>query len=488
MLFLILTFLSCKKDDIIDNSSNPPPNNPPPNNPPGQFNVTVTDLGWDTATINWTQAVDPDKDSVNYKIFLNDSLVVSNYKKLNFTFKNLKGLISYTTKIIAYDNKQKETSASLAFTTKKYWLKFLKKVEYGIISGYSLQETGDMTKANDEGYIITGQSEPLNQPVKFFAFKIDTLGNKVWSKYYDYYAPTSTKINLINCNGGYLICGGEHLLKIDNDGNLLWHKSGAGGAGVSINSYGQIYTVGAVSSDSSENIVEAIISKYDPNGNLLWNKRFSPSIWDAFYDIKVVADDQLIVLGMMDGNNIKTDEYYSSSGYFDHDYWVVKLTGEGDLIWSKSYPDDGQAYPATIITTKEGNFVFTGCSIGPYAIPYFYLQMIDANGNSIWRDYNHANSMRAFSVAETNDNALVVVGGYRLTNSYSSALYKFDKSGNKLWEKLYNEFATYLINKTVIPTNDGGYIINSQKSKPYNSSLETDQIYIFKTDDKGEFH
>jgi hypothetical protein len=67
-------------------------------------------------------------------------------------------------------------------------------------------------------------------------------------------------------------------------------------------------------------------------------------------------------------------------------------------------------------------------------------------------------------------------------------MYKFDKAGNKLWEKLYPEFATYIFNKTVIPTNDGGYIINAQKSKAYNNYLETDQIYIFKTNDIGEFN
>jgi hypothetical protein len=53
---------------------------------------------------------------------------------------------------------------------------------------------------------------------------------------------------------------------------------------------------------------------------------------------------------------------------------------------------------------------------------------------------------------------------------------------------LYSEFATHLFNKTVIPTNDGGYIINVQKLKAYNDPGETDQIYIIKTDDKGEFN
>lgn len=97
------------------------------------------------------------------------------------------------------------------------------------------------------------------------------------------------------------------------------------------------------------------------------------------------------------------------------------------------------------------------------------------------------NPTRGFSVAETIDNSLIVTGGFQLDNSAQSAIYKFDKNGNKIWEKLYDEFSTFLFNKTVIPTSDGGYIINSQKSKTYNTSTETDQIFIFKTDDMGEF-
>jgi hypothetical protein len=114
--------------------------------------------------------------------------------------------------------------------------------------------------------------------------------------------------------------------------------------------------------------------------------------------------------------------------------------------------------------------------------------MIDPAGNNMWTYSVNDNNTKAYSVAETNDNSLIVTGGYQLTYSAQSALYKFDKNGNKLWGKLYAEFATYLFNKTVIPTSDGGYIINTQKAKANNTSPETDQIYIFKTDDKGEFN
>lgn len=490
LLLLITPFLSCTKNAIIDNSPDPSSTN----SPPGSFVVSLASISSDTATIGWTQAIDPDNDTVTYKILLNDSIVVSNYKQLNFTFNHLEELTSYVVKVVASDPQQNESFGTLQFTSEKYWLRFLRKIEYGVISGYSMQETGQMTKANDVGYIIAGKTELLNRTgssLKFFAIKIDTLGNTVWRKYYDYYAANSSQIKLINCTDGYLISGDRHLIRIDNEGNLLWHKPSAFPNeiihSIAINSTGLFYTVGNVTTDNKKELVEASICKYDANGNKIWNKRFSPSIWDSFYDIKVVSDDQLMVLGITDGRHITRDDYVHGDPYFDFDFWVLNLTGDGDLRWNKTYKDMGQATVGNIILTKEGNFVVAGYSLGSSVVPYLYLQMIGANGESIWTYFSDDDRIKANSVAETNDNALIVTGSFQWTYSYDFALYKFDKSGNKIWGKLYSEPSTYFQNRTVIPTSDGGYMINTQKSKPYNSGSETDQIYIFKTDADGEF-
>ena len=491
----VVALYGCSKDNTPAPVPDPPPVSPV-NHAPADFTITVSSISWDSAAISWAAANDPDGDSVSYKIYIDDSLLVSGYKQLTIVCKKLKELTSYTIKIIASDSKQKETVEATDFTTKKYFLKFLKKIEYGDISGYSAQATGQMIKANDGGYIITGKTELITShrdSLKFFVVKIDTLGVEVWKKYYDYNPGNSFELKLANCSDGYLVSGDRHFFKIDNYGNLVWHIPSSTQDeiinGLAVNSQGYIYTVGDVAGDSSVNLVEASLCKYTPSGSLVWNKRFSPTIYDEFFDIKLNGDDQLIVLGMTDASNLTKDQYLNGSVYFDFDFTVMNLNGEGGVNWSKIYPDipSGQAFPENIIITKEGNYVFTGFSLGPYAIPYFYLEMIDPNGNALWNYYSGDNSTKAYSVAETNDNALIVAGGYELSYTAQASLYKFDKSGNKLWEILYPEDFTYLFNKTVIPTSDGGYMINCQKAKAYNNTSETDQIYIFKTDEMGQF-
>lgn len=479
LVTVVFAIISCKKTNLPLNPPDPNINN----NPPGQFTILLEASSWDTAKINWTKAIDPDNDSVSYKIYLNDTLKVQNFKELSYTFKNLNEITSYRVKVVAVDAKSKETAKEISFTTKKYWLKFLHKVEYGPITGYSYQKTGQMVKANDGGYIIVGNSQLgdwPNGPINTFTIKIDSLGNKIWQKRYDFVGDLYEN-KIVNCNNGYIICGSLKLIKIDNNGDIVWQTSpnlpseSINGIAVSID--GSIYAVGLAPSGPPNNVIIATLNKYDQNGNLIWAKSFSRTSREEFHDIKIYSNNELIVLG--------------STNHPDADFWVVKFTMDGAVTWEKTYHDLAYAFPQSIIKTSEGNYVFTGFSYNNSTGPYFYLQMIDLNGNNIWIYQVNDNRTRGYSVSETTNNSLIVTGGYQLNTSVvsaKSALYKFDKNGNKLWEKLYGEFQTILMNKTVIPTADGGYLINSQKSKPYNNSGETDQIYIFKTDDNGEFN
>ena len=475
IVFFIMT--GCKKEP----TSNSPGQNPGggSNNAPGPFVVSLAASSWDSAKITWTKSTDPDNDPVEYKVYLNNILKAEHVTDLSYTFRNLTELTLYSVKIAAQDPKLKETISGLNFTTAKYWLKFLRKLEYGPITGYSSQKTGQMVKANDGGYIIVGDSQLGDWPygtINMFTMKIDSLGNKIWQQRYNYSAGNTDNVRIVNCNNGYVICGDYDLMKIDNNGNLVWHRdyllSGVM-TGIGVGADGSVYATGYASVGPGTS-VSATLDKYDQFGNTLWRKTFLRTTREEFHDIKIYSDNEIIVAGQ--------------TGEPDTDFWVLKINSDGNILWEKSYHDQGSAFMKNIIKTREGNYVFTGFSLGAYVIPYFYLQMIDASGNNIWTYYVNDNNTKAYSVAETNDNSLVVAGGYQLTYSAQSALYKFDKSGNKIWGKLYPEFATYLFNKTVIPTSDGGYLINAQKGKAYNNFPETDQIYLFKTDDKGEFN
>jgi hypothetical protein len=477
LITIFICVCSCKK------SVAPPPPPPPPNptvenNPPGAFTVLLEAYNWDTAKIVWTEAIDPDRDSVLYKVYINDTLKAESVETREYTFKDLRELTSYDVKVIALDNKAKQSSSTVSFQTKKYWLQFLRRIDYGNVSSYSLQKTGQMVKANDGGYVLVGDSQIGDWPygeINMFTMKIDSLGNKIWQKRYPYNSGNSDLIKLINYDNGYLLLGDENLIRVDNNGDILWRQTTSLTLeimeGVSAGSDGSIYTVGYAQDTTRAGYVWATLGKYDPDGNILWKKTFSRTTREELKIIKVFSDNEIMALG---GTNEPTA-----------DFWLLKLNSEGDIAWEKTYNDPGYAFPRDLIKTKEGNYVFTGFSV--YWADNFYLQMVNANGDNMWTYLVSDDYARGYGIAETNDNELVVTGTYILSGSSQSTLYKFDKNGKKRWQSLYGEMGAFLVNKSVFATTDGGYFTNAQEVKGYHPAGETDQIYLYKTNDKGEF-
>ena len=175
------------------------------------------------------------------------------------------------------------------------------------------------------------------------------------------------------------------------------------------------------------------------------------------------------MLGDTDGDLISFDDYVHARKNINADFWLTKVNTDGDITWQHTYHDFGYSFPENIIETSEGNLAFCGYNwrySGEF--PHIYVQMADAMGTSQWIHSDVNNSTQAHSIAETFDNSLVVVGGYQLTYTFQSSQYKFDKAGNRLWERLTEESFAYLVNKTVVPTAGGGFFINFQKAKIHN--------------------
>src|SRR5262249_3846197 len=147
---------------------------------------------------------------------------------------------------------------------------------------------------------------------------------------------------------------------------------------IAVHTDGSIYAAGLIPSDSANgNVVEALLGKFDQDGNLLWKKTYSPTTRDEFHDIKIY-NNELVALELTNDTNAH--------------FRVQKLTLDGSVIWDKEYSSPwGYVFPENIIMTREGNYVFTGYFSGPSYVPYFYLQMIDANGNNIWTYFSNDN-------------------------------------------------------------------------------------------------
>tara|TARA_B100000795_G_C22766198_1_gene425812 strand:- start:74 stop:1540 length:1467 start_codon:yes stop_codon:yes gene_type:complete len=467
---------------------------------PNDFDIEIIDISHESATINWNEATDPENDSVSYNIYLNQTLVAEGISELTYQFSDLSELTNYIGKVIANDANNNETSKTFSFTTEKYYLKYLKTYDFGEINfgiGYAAGSSYSMMKTNDENYIIAGKSQrPDGNAFRFFILKIDYNGNEIWKKFYDYQLYDSWNFKIIESATGFVLVGHHHVLNLDNDGNAIWHKKidsydiADGSAeikSVALDLQGNIYLAGGRGSSDPEVPQEAVLTKLNNSGEIIWEKVFKSSFRSFFNDIIINSSDQLIILGSVETSGTTMEEYIQGPSSVEQiDFWVLKTNTDGEIIWQNTFGDGGYDFPSKIIFKSNGNYVFAGYSWGAYDISQGRIFEISPEGNEEWNVFTGLTS--TFSIAETLDNGFIATGRIDI-DSYNTnvGLYKFDNYGNEEWNQKYSEYATYLNGSGVIVENDGGFRISGSRNKYYFNDNDKPMIIIYKTDPSGDY-
>ena len=91
--------------------------NPDDNNAPSIFSTNTTYVGFDTATIEWTESLDSDGDTVTYAIIFEGQEVASNLTALTFSFYQLESETSYSGFVESRDGNGGTNRADFFFTT-----------------------------------------------------------------------------------------------------------------------------------------------------------------------------------------------------------------------------------------------------------------------------------------------------------------------------------------------------------------------------------
>lgn len=264
------------------------------------------------------------------------------------------------------------------------------------------------------------------------------------------------------------------LMKIDNNGELIWQKNYGG------NNYEEIYSV--VETDDNGFILcgktnsfgaggyDAYIVKTDFSGEQEWVRNYGSSNNDyAKSIIKTDSGDYIIV-------GTTTNDFYKSNIY------TIKIDSEGNTKWINSYVNTNNNFGNCIEKTADGNYLIAGnIETGNYDI---YLCEIDDDGNTkAIKTYGGTGDDVANSIQRTLDGGFIITG---YTTSFGAEnrdvyLLKIDSNLNKQWEKRYG--GNYDdIGNFALQTEDGGYFITGQTNS-YGAGA-TD-VYLLKTDSSG---
>jgi hypothetical protein len=492
---IILTLLnfaiSCSKDNLEEPIVDKPMELV--NKAPNDFEITIKSVTDKTAILNWQKAIDPDNDSVTYTIYLGQTIILDNATSLECKLTGLNELTNYTGKIIAKDSKNNQTIKNFSFNTNKFFLKFIKAYDYADGQSSKHGSPFSMIKTNDGKYVIAGSSNFNDNGAQFFVLKTDYQGNELWKKFYGYQIGSSNNFKITQTSNGFILAGYHHILNIDNDGNIKWHKelfsydTSGEIKSVKVDTFGNIFLVGIRgTSINPEIMVEGVLTKLDNSGNVIWEKTFGSSLISGFEDLIITSSNNLIILGSTETSGTTREQFIKGpSSVVQMDFWVLNINNNGEKIWQKTYGDGKYDFPSQIIATRDGNYVFTGYSWGAYDISYRSLFKIDKEGNIIWGNANNTSSTSIFSVAETSDNGYILAGTLGFGSYDDAGLFKYDSNGNPVWEKIYREDYTHLRGYAVVAEDDNGFRIAATRFKYNYYDGDRPKLLVYKTDPEG---
>ncbi|WP_299064513.1 hypothetical protein [uncultured Polaribacter sp.] len=187
--------------------------------------------------------------------------------------------------------------------------------------------------------------------------------------------------------------------------------------------------------------------KIDKVGNLLWSKYFGGSFTDTPLGIVETNDNNFIIVGSSDSNDFNISDNKGT-----YDFWVVKISNSGNLIWEKSFGGSEIDEARAITTTNDGNFLIVGdtrskdknVSKNNGAADIWILK-ISTDGNLIWeKTIGATNFDVARAITKTQDNDFVIAGSSRsLDNGFENKgqndalIIKINNDGELLWQQTF---------------------------------------------------
>ncbi|WP_298507780.1 hypothetical protein [uncultured Kordia sp.] len=381
-----------------------------------------------------------------------------------------------------------DTTDPIVFQGEIDWVKTL---------GGTQEDTAqDITITADGGYAIVGFTESIDGDItdntseqnNYWVARLDIDGNLLWSKTYGGTADDRGEAIKTTADGGFIITGysrsadedvstnsgfyDQWIVKLDASGNIQWEKSfGFSGSDQAFDimqtSDGGYFTTGFLDitasggqgsfgkpnanngsfSNPEHGVGEYWCHKLDANGNIVWSRYFGGTNNDRSYSTLETNDNNFIIAG-----SSESDDFDVSNSQGSYDFWVVKISNTGDLIWQKSYGGTGIEIGYDIAKTNDGNYIVVGdtrstdgnVSNLKGSADFWVLKISDTDGALLWeRTYGGSDFESARGVTPLQDGGFAIVGSAKSNNVDVNSNYgqndfwviKITDTGNLTWEK-----------------------------------------------------
>ena len=290
----------------------------------------------------------------------------------------------------------------------------------------------DIIQTSDGGYAITGFSKSIDGDVSensgahdFWVSKLDANGSITWEKSFGFLGADIGNSILQSNDGGYLLTGVLDVSASNGEGNSKNSKS----------AFSKRHAGG-----------DYWVIKINALGENQWSRYFGGTFTDASYDAIQTEDNGYILVGSSDSADVDIKD---SKGAYD--FWVVKISETGTLLWEKSFGGSQTDEARSITRSNDGNYIIIGdtrssdldVSINSGGADLWAIK-ISPIGELIWEKTFGGNSFDvARSISKTQDGDFIISGSSRsidgdLTNNNGQNdawVIKIDGNGKLKWQK-----------------------------------------------------
>lgn len=239
----------------------------------------------------------------------------------------------------------------------------------------------DITSARADGNTEKGNSLTRHGVGEFWGSKLDGKGNLQWRSYFGGTNNDRAHAVVESEDGGFVMAGftesedfdidnsrGSYdfwVVKLDAKGNMEWQRS-FGGTGIEraqdiakTDDGGYVVSGNTFSHDVdiSKNHGESDIwlIKIDDAGNLVWDKSYGGTQFDAAQSVSLSSDGGFLISG-----NSKSTDIDTNANAGENDIWLIKTDANGNMVWQKSFGGSGLDFGFDAVETPTGAIILVG--------------------------------------------------------------------------------------------------------------------------------
>ncbi|MBM3324252.1 MAG: hypothetical protein FJY66_01140 [Calditrichaeota bacterium] len=289
-------------------------------------------------------------------------------------------------------------------------------------------EACSVQQTADSGYIVAGWTESFGAGSSdFYLVKTNSQGDTLWTRTYGGNNGDWANSVQQTADGGYVVAGytssfgaGSHdfyLVRMNSLGDTLWTRTYGGSSWEQAFSVRQTsdsgYIIAGTTYSFGAGEIDFYLVKTNSSSDTLWTRTYGGSSTDYAYSVQQTADGGYIVAGRT-----------GSFGAGSQDLYLVKTNSGGDALWTRAYGGSNWDEGYSVQQTADGGYIVAGWTQS-FGAGYadFYLVKISSQGDTLWtRTYGGSNSDRAHSVQQTADGGYIVAGW---TQSFGAGSYDF---------------------------------------------------------------